>query len=98
MIVPYLITEVRAFDATAFGTVVNPIISNIIVPIIELIVSIGLIVFVWGIIEMIIYADDADAKTKGRNHMLSGLLGIFIMLSAWGIIYLISNTVKQFGN
>lgn len=92
-----LVPQVQAaVDTTAFGNFVSPIIVNIVDPVVELMFSIGIIVFVWGIVEMIVNADDPDARGKGRRHMLSGLIGMVIMLSAWGIIYVISNTVKAF--
>ena len=81
---------------SAFGKVVDPIIANIVNPIVELMFAIGLIVFVFGVIEMIINGDDAAARTKGRNHMLGGVIGMFIMMSAWGIIYLVASTVGTF--
>ena len=83
-------------DATAFGNAVSPILSNIVTPLVELMIAVGIIVFVWGIVEMLLHADDPDARTKGGKHMLAGVIGIFIMLSAWAIVYVISNTIKGF--
>ncbi len=83
-------------DTSAFGRVLEPIISNVVNPIVTLMFTIGLIVFAYGVFEMIYNGGDADARTKGRNHMLGGLIGMVIMLSAWGLIYLVSNTVKGF--
>ena len=81
-------------DTAAFGDVVNPIITNIVNPAVELMVAVGIVVFVWGIVEMIVRAEDSDARKKGARHMMAGIAGIVIMLSAWAIIYVISNTVK----
>jgi hypothetical protein len=36
--------------------------------------------------------EGADHK-QGLQHMLYGLLGMFIMVSVWGIIGLITNTI-----
>jgi hypothetical protein len=83
-------------DSAIFGKVINPIISNIINPIVTLLFAVGLIVFAYGVFEMVWKGGDADARTKGRNHMLGGIIGMVIMLSAWGLIYLVSNTVKSF--
>jgi len=90
-LVPYVQAQV---DATAFGNVVNPIITNIVDPVIELMAAVGILVFVFGVVEMIINANDPDARGKGQQHMLYGFIGMVIMLSAWGIIYIISNTIK----
>jgi len=77
----------------AFAAVIDPIITNIVSPLIMLMFAVAIIVFVWGVVQMMINGDDAEARQKGRWHMLSGVIGIFIMVSAWGIISLISNTL-----
>lgn len=86
----------QTVNATAFGSTVQPIITYIVQPVITVLFAVAVVVFVYGIVQMIIYGDDADKRTKGKTSILSGLIGIFIMLSAWGIIWLISNTVSQF--
>lgn len=80
----------------AFGNVLDPIVSNVVIPIVTLAFAVAVVVFVYGIIQMILHPTDAEAHRKGRWSMLSGVIGMFIMLGAWGIIYLISNTLKQF--
>ena len=83
-----------AVDMTAFGKVVNPIISNIVYPLIELMFGVAVLMFVWGVMQMIISGDDEDARKKSKSTILWGSVGLVIMVSAWGIIYLVSNTVK----
>lgn len=89
-------TAEAAVSATAFGTVINPIMTNLIDPLVGLAFAVALVVFVYGIIQMMIHDSDAEGHRMGRVSMISGLVGMFIMVSAWGIIQLISNTVKQF--
>jgi large-conductance mechanosensitive channel len=81
-------------DSSAFGKIIAPIMSNIVDPIIGVMFAVGVVVFAFGVIEMIIHGDDAEARAKGRNHMMGGVLGMVVMLSAWGLIYLVSNTVR----
>ena len=78
---------------TAFGRVINPIIENIVNPIVWLMFAVATIVFAYGIFEMIWKGGDPDARSQGSKHMIGGVIGMFIMLSAWGIINLIANTV-----
>lgn len=83
-------------NAEALGGVLNPIITHIVNPIVQLMFAVAVVVFAYGVFQMIWNKTDADGHTKGRNSMLGGLIGMFIMLSAWGIINLIANTVKGF--
>lgn len=42
--------------------------------------------FFWGVIQYVM-AGGEDAKIKlGRDHMLWGLIGMAVMLAAWGIV------------
>lgn len=86
-----------ASTADAFGKAIEPILVNIVSPVVMLMFALAVVVFVYGIIEMLSHGADAEAHTKGRNHMLGGVIGMFIMLSAWGIINVIANTVDQIG-
>lgn len=62
-------------------------------PIIVLAFGIAAVVFLWGVFEMIAGAGNEDKRTIGRKHILWGVIGMAIMLSAWGIFGLIENTV-----
>jgi zinc transporter ZupT len=83
-------------NVTAFATVINPIITNVVNPLVEFAFAIALVVFVYGVVQMVIHSTDAEAHKNGKASMLSGIIGMTIMFSAWGIIYIISNTVKSF--
>jgi hypothetical protein len=83
-----------AVDATKFGNVINPIATHIVYPVIELLFGVGVLYFAWGIAKMIIFANDETARSEGKKSILWGSIGMLIMISAWGIVYLISNTIK----
>ena len=81
---------------TAFGTVLNPIVTNILNPIVELAFAVALIVFVYGVMQVIVRGVNSAEYDNGKRSMWGGLIGMFIMLSAWGLINIVANTVKQF--
>lgn len=69
---------------------VNQYILN---PIIILAFVVAIIVFTWGIFEFI-SSETADAsREKGKSKILWGLFGMFIMISAYGLIRLILDTI-----
>jgi hypothetical protein len=66
----------------------------IINPLLLLLFAGGLLVFVYGIVEFLWgLSQDTEHKEQGKQHMLYGLLGMFVMASAWAIIQLIAHTV-----
>lgn len=89
-------TAYAAADTAAFGNALSPIVTNIIDPLIGLAFAVAVVVFAYGVIQMIIHDTDADAHKNGRTSMIWGIVGMFIMFSAWGIINIVSNTVKGF--
>lgn len=69
-------------------------IAEIIVnPLIELAFAVAVIVFVWGIWEYFFKKVDGSEREKGRLHILWGIVGIGIMMGAYGIINIVINTV-----
>jgi hypothetical protein len=87
-----------AVDMAAFAKVVDPIITQLIYPLLGLIFGLALIIFVWGVLQLVIHGDDETARGKGKMTILYGTIGMFIMVAAWGIIYIVSNTVKGLSN
>ncbi|MCW9054668.1 MAG: hypothetical protein OQJ98_01640 [Candidatus Pacebacteria bacterium] len=61
-------------------------------PILLLLFSVALLYFLWGITVYIWKSDSEDARRKGAQHMLWGIIGMFIMVAAYAIINLIGNT------
>lgn len=61
---------------------------NIAVPII---IALAVLVFLWGVLRYVV-ASDEEAKGKGKNMMLWGIVGIFVMVSVWGLVNILQNT------
>jgi hypothetical protein len=71
---------------------INKILDNIVNPIIWLMFGAAFIVFLWGVTEYVLHLDDEKARDTGRLHMIWGIIGAAIMLSAIGIKSLIETT------
>lgn len=75
------------------STLVARINDAIINPLIALIFAAGFLVFVWGVVQFMLgLANDTEAKNDGKKHMLWGVIGMAIMMSALGILRVIANT------
>jgi len=68
--------------------------DEILNPLILLMFAIAIVVFLYGLYELIRDADDPGAREKARQHVLWGVVGMFIMVSAYGIIYFTLDTVQ----
>jgi uncharacterized membrane protein len=66
----------------------------IINPLITLLFAIALVIFIYGIIEFIRNRDtDSDKANEGKRHMMWGIIGLAIMVSAFGIMRIIAATI-----
>ncbi len=70
--------------------------SVIIQPLVILLVGIAVLVFVWGVIEFLIDLNSGAEIQKGKDHMIWGVVGIFVMVSAVAIFQIIQNTINSF--
>jgi hypothetical protein len=46
----------------------------------------------YGVIKYVIAGDVKD-KEEGKKFLMWGLIGLFVMVSVWGIVALVSNTL-----
>lgn len=83
----------RAQAATA-DTLVANFAVHIINPLITLLFAIAIAAFLWGVVEFIAGADDESKVSQGKQHMLWGIIGIAIMVSAFGIMNVLCNTIN----
>ncbi len=74
-------------------TIINNIKTNILDPFIGILFAFALVLFLWGVAKFLMSAEnDADLK-QGKNNMIWGLVGMFIMISVIGIMNLIKGTI-----
>ena len=60
---------------------------NLIFKVVPVLVSLALLVFVWGLAKFIFrLGGDEKAVTEGKNLMAWGLIALFVMVSIWGIL------------
>lgn len=69
----------------------DKIIIQIINPAIVILVTLALVVFIWGIVQMMYGANSEEKRTQGKKHLIWGLVGLFIMLTVKGLIMVIQN-------
>jgi len=73
--------------------VINEFILN---PIIYFFFGLAVVYLLWGVVEFFLYSDNETKMKQSKSHMFWGLVGMFIMVSVYGIIRIIINTVKSF--
>ena len=58
---------------------------------IPVLVILGVLYFVWGVVSYVI-ASDEEAKKKGKDKMIYGLIGLLVITALWGLIKVLTTT------
>ncbi|MFQ5540873.1 MAG: hypothetical protein ACE5F4_01350 [Candidatus Paceibacteria bacterium] len=64
----------------------------IINPLIGLLFALALAYFVWGGAQFILNAGSEEGRKKGKQALLWGLIGLFVMASVFGILRVVTAT------
>ena len=85
-----LVSSAAINNISDVGSFIINTINNILVPVLF---AVAFIVFLWGAFQaFILGAQSSDVKEKGKNLMLWGLIGFFVMLSIWGLVNILTGT------
>src|SRR3989344_8700437 len=76
----------------ALSNILERFVDLIINPAILLVFSAAFFLFMWGLVMFMIHLNSGEPKQEDKDHMLWGIVGMFVMVSVWGIIGLIENT------
>lgn len=94
-LLPLLLPAV-AFAATPPASVlsfVGKVSTNILNPIIAIIFALAFVYFIYGVAAYIWNPDSEEARIKGQKAMLWGVVGMFIMVSVFGIMRFLINSI-----
>lgn len=64
------------------------IISKSVIP---LIFALTIVMFLWGVVQFVI-KDSEEAKDKGRQLMVWGIIGLTVMVGVWSIVGIVART------
>ncbi len=78
-----------AVEAGAFVQKFNDV---ILFPLILLMTGIALLYFIYGCVIYIMNAENSQARETGRSHIIYSIIGLFVMLAAYGILMIAANT------
>jgi len=62
-----------------------------------LLIGVGLLLFIWGLVKYVSAGGDEDEVKKAKRFIVFGLIAFFVMLSVWGLVNLLVNTVWPTG-
>lgn len=63
--------------------------------------ALATVAFIWGVIQFYLNPENEEKRKKGKSFIVGGLIALFVMLSMWGLVsvltgtFQLSNTIPQ---
>ncbi len=71
----------------------NTIIRDILRPLVPFLISLAVIIFIYGVL-LLVLSQGGEKKEDGKKFMFWGIIGIFVMVSIWGLVAIMSSTFR----
>lgn len=66
------------------------VITNATIP---FILGLAVVVIVWGVFNYIVGAGDEEKRAEAKKYIIWGVIGVFIMLSVWGLVNVVKSSL-----
>lgn len=86
----FQIIPIAEASVTTLMKSINRVIIN---PLIVLLFALAVVYFVYGLAKYLLSPDNEEVRKNSKSQMLWGIVGMFIMISVFGILSLIMNTI-----
>ncbi|MCC7470017.1 MAG: hypothetical protein IT284_02680 [Bacteroidetes bacterium] len=80
------------FEITSIAMVFHLFGCILSVAVLPLLVTVAVVVFIIGVIKYISKGDESKSREEGQKFMLYGIIGLFVMVSIWGLVGIIQGT------
>ncbi|HEY4502969.1 MAG TPA: pilin [Candidatus Paceibacterota bacterium] len=66
-------------------------ISTLLNSVLPVLVALGVVYLVWGVVQYVI-GDSDEAKKKGKDKIIFGIIGLVVIVGLWGLVYIVLDT------
>lgn len=80
-------------QATVNATYISSIISSakdLLDQLVVVLIALAVVWFIWNVIKYTI-SDDEDKRSKAKEQMIWGIVGIAVIVSIWGLVAILQN-------
>lgn len=72
---------------------IQKILDVVVNPLLTMLFAVAVLIFLFGMVRFLANMDNEEIKTAGKRHMVFGVAGMAIMVSAYAIVAVIQNTI-----
>ena len=81
-----------AITLTTLGNILKWASCTLIKLVVPLLFTIAVVGFIWGMIQYFLFPDNEEKRKNGKSFMLWGIIALFVMVSIWGLVGVLTNT------
>ena len=85
---PALVLAQNADGIFKFISMIRALIEGLI----PVVIGLAVLAFLWGVLKYVV-AKDEDAQKEARGVMLYGIIALFVMVSVWGLVNILGDTL-----
>lgn len=67
--------------------------NQLINQILPFIITLTVLVFLWGVFKFVVSGGDMEARKEARGYIIWGIIALAIMVSVWGLVNILIRTV-----
>ncbi len=90
-LLPFVALAQAPASEVSLGGLLTKFTSSLVNPAVGILMTLALVAFFWGLVKYIYSA--GSGKDEGKMIMVWGVVALFVMVSVWGLVKLISNTI-----
>ena len=75
--------------ATTFSELLNSTVNSLLRPLPAILVGIAVVMFIYGVI-ILMFSEGGEKKEEGKQYMIWGIVGIFVIVSMWGLVNILA--------
>lgn len=88
-------SNVNADNLKNLASFIVCFLNNYIVP---FIFALALIAFIWGVMQYYLNPENEEKRSKGKEFIVGGLIALFVMVSVWGLVNILTGTFSSMKN
>ncbi|HEY4518454.1 MAG TPA: pilin [Candidatus Paceibacterota bacterium] len=74
---------------------ISKLTDAIVNPLLKLMLAAAVLYFLWGVASFMMNREDESKANEGKQHMLYGVIGLAVILGAFGIVNVIADILKS---
>jgi hypothetical protein len=63
-----------------------------------IVISLAVLYFLYGVLNYVTKGSEAEERTKAIGMIITGIVAIFVMISVWGLVGILTGTFNLGGN